>query len=278
MTYDLFIIGDLDRDRLAAALASLTAVPVASVDVSPEDSDDRDWDATVSCTYTPVTGDLDWQLDIYLNGVPTEPSEADAAAYLAEHLDHVVLYPAPIELPSAYFLATPDGLVTRARLYRDDEDEFEVNAVERAVPQLPSAPVAPQPEVIREYRVPAPITATLGELPEPRAAALLGAWENLTVRIASGWPPDGWYPVEYYAEDLRTRDELADSLDRLAQEVAGPVRAALDRLDERFRAGTRDDTESTLAGLLGISRIDLRLRDWWWRRIPDPVPWPAPAA
>ncbi|HJP77852.1 MAG TPA: hypothetical protein VJ914_26515 [Pseudonocardiaceae bacterium] len=272
MTYDLFLIGDLDPARLAAAFASLTGVPAGAVDVAEEDSDERDWDALVSCTYTQVDGDVNWQLDVYLNNVPTVvPSEADAAARLAEYLDQVVLYPAPIELPSAYWLVAPGGLVTRARLYRDDDDKFQLAAVERAVPQLPSIPVARQPEVIREYRVPAPITASLGDLAEPRVVALLGAWENLSSRMASGWLPDGWYPAEYYGEDLGVRDQL----ERLPAEVAGRVRAVLERLDENFRVLTIEDTDATLGGLLGISRIDLRLRDWWWHRIPDPVPWPA---
>lgn len=276
MTYDLFIIGDLDRVRLTAALASLAGVPVTSVDVAAEDADDRNWEAQVSCTYTEVGGDVDWQLDIYLDdAIVGHPTEENAAARLADDLDRVILYPAPIELPSAYFLAAPGGLVTRARLFRDDDAKYQLDAVERAVPRLPSVPVAAQPEVIREYPVPAPITAALGDLPGPRALALLGAWENLTSRMVSGWPPDGWYPVEFYAEDLGVRDELADSVERLPADAVGPVRAALEKIDEHFRTLTEDDIESTLAGLLGISRIDLRLREWWWRRIPNPVPWPA---
>lgn len=263
MTYDLFIIGDLDRARLAAALASLAGVPVTSVDVAAEDAEERAWEAPVSCTYTEVDGDVDWQLDIYLEGAP---SEENAAARLADDLDRVILYPAPIELPSAYFLAAPGGLVTRARLFRDDDAKYQLDAVERAVPQLPSVPVAAQPEVIREYPVPAPITS--GVSAPPGVVALLGAWENLTSRMASGWPPDAWYPVEFYAQDLRVRDELAET--QLPVDVA----AALEKIDEHFRTLTDNDVESTLAALLGISRIDLRLRDWWWRRIPNPVPWP----
>lgn len=278
MTYDLFIIGDLDRARLTAALASLTGVPAASVDVAEEDAEDRNWEARVSCTYTQVDGDVNWQLDIYLDDLPTPaPDEPVAAARLAQDLDRVILYPAPIELPSAYFLVEPDGGVTRARLFRDDDAKYQLDAVERAVPRLPSVPVAAQPEVIREYPVPAPITAGLGVPAAPRVLALLGAWENLTSRMASGWPPDGWYPIEFYAEDLRVRDELAETIDQLPADVAGPVRAALEKIDEHFRTLTDNDVEATLAAPLRISRIDLRLRDWWWRRIPNPVPWPAPA-
>jgi hypothetical protein len=107
VTYNLFIIGKLDWSRLAAALASLTSVPIDAVDVADtDDSDNRNWDAAVSCTYTRVEGDVTWLLDVYLTEeAPVRPTEPQAAAHLAEQLGTAVLYPEAVALPSAYWLA-----------------------------------------------------------------------------------------------------------------------------------------------------------------------------
>lgn len=292
MTYNLIVVGELDRPRLAAALASLTSVSVDAVDVAgADDTDDRNWNAPVSCTCERVGGDVSWLLDIYLtDAVTAQPTEAQAAAHLADRLDTAVLYPAAEDLPSAYWLAAPSGLRTRARLYSEDEDDgtrYVIDAVERPVASLPSVPVALQPEVIRRHQVPTPVTDELdaGLTDATRAtkatdAALwfagtrLGTWEVLTVRMASGWPPDGWYPVEFYREDLETRDELAIALERLPPAVAERCAAALARLDEAFRAATVEGDGANLADLFGVDKVDLALRDWWWQRLPEPAPWP----
>ena len=65
MTYDLLIAGELDTQRLAAALAAMTRAPVEAVDVADEDADDRDWDAMVLCTVRRTSGDVRLVLDIY---------------------------------------------------------------------------------------------------------------------------------------------------------------------------------------------------------------------
>ena len=55
----------------------------------------------------------------------------------------------------AFWLVTPDGARTRARLYEVDGDgdiaTYRLGAVEKPVPQLPSVRVEPLPEVIREH-------------------------------------------------------------------------------------------------------------------------------
>lgn len=297
MIYTLFVIGELDWSRLAAALASLTSVPVDMVDVTDaDDSDNRHWDAAVSCTYTRVAGDLTWLLDVYLTeAVPAQPTEPQAAAHLAEQLGTAVLYPAAVALPSAYWLTAPGGLRTRARLYSLDENNertvYRIDAVEQPVPSLPAVPVALQPEVIREYRVPTPITGELCSwLTQWQATATteveeavwyartrLGAWENLTVRMASGWPPDGWYPAEFYQEDLEIRDELAIAVEQLPPAAKEQFTIALTRLDENFSASTSKDDDAQLAAVIGVPKIDLALRSWWWRRLPEPAPWRLPA-
>ena len=72
----------------------------------------------------------------------------------------------------------PGGLRTRARLYGFDKDndrtEYRIDAVEQAVPSLPTVPVALQPEVIREYRVPTPIHRRTPRLADPLAGHRCG--------------------------------------------------------------------------------------------------------
>jgi hypothetical protein len=93
------------------------------------------------------------------------------------------------------------------------------------------------------------------------AMSLIGAWEALAVRMTAGWPPDGWYPAEYYREDLQNRDALAAVLERLPPDAAAPLAEATARIDEVFRAGT------------GEARGSPAPRGWWWGRVPDPIPW-----
>jgi hypothetical protein len=279
MTYYLLLVGDLVVARLAAALAALASVAVEAVDVALVDTAERAWDAPVLCTYEAVHGDVSWSLDVYLSdAVSSAPDEAAAAAFLAVTLGLPVLYSAQPFPPSAYWLAAPDGLRTRARVYDDDQDDttaLVIDAVAAPVASLPGMRVAALPEVIRQHRVPTPVTdefrawlAAQMMIPS-RGAALwsacdrLAAWETLAVRMASGWPPDGWYPAEYYRDDLPVRDELAADVDRVPPVVAGHFGEALARVDELFRAGTREEPT-------GPAR-----RGWWWGRVPEPIPWPS---
>lgn len=284
---------ELDRSQLAAALASLTSVPLDAVDVADaDDSDNRNWDAAVSCTYNRVEGDVTWLLDLYLTeAVSAQPTEPQVAAHLAEQLGTAVLYPAAVALPSAYWLTAPGGLRTRARLYSFDEDDdrtvYRIDAVEQPVPSLPTVPVALQPEVIREYQVPTPITdglcawltqwqATAAAEAEEAvwyARTRLGAWESLTVRMACGWPPDGWYPAEFYQEDLEIRDELAVAVELLPVAVKERFAIALTRLDKDFSAATGEHDDAQLSAMFGVGKVDLALRSWWWRRLPKSALW-----
>jgi hypothetical protein len=282
MTYDLLLIGDLHLARLTAALSVLVAVPVEAVDVAAADGgEDRNWDALVLCTYEAVRGDVTWSLDVHVSdAVPAAPDLAAAAEQLTLALGVPVLFSAQAFPPSAYWLAAPDGPRTRARVYDVDSDDgtaLVIDAVERPVAALPGVRVEPQPEVIREHHMPTPVTdgfrtwlATELLIPEHgdalwSACTRLGAWETVTVRMRSGWPPDGWYPVTYYRDDLAIRDELAADANRLPPEVTGRFAGALAQVDEAFRSGTQDDPDAPDG------------RGWWWSRLPDPVPWPAPA-
>ena len=273
MTYDLWLIGDLDVPRIRAALAALAHVPVGEVDVGSGWGDDRRPQAAALCTYEKVDGDLSYWLDIHLT--TAEPTEEELAGHLAAELGVPVVYSAQSDPPSAFWLVEPDGTRTRARI--EDEDLAEttlhlIDAVERPVALLPHVKVEAQPEVIRQHRMATPITddfrAWLAAERPALVAALrspvsrLAAWEATTVRMASGWPPDGWYPLDYFREDLSVRDQLATDAGQLPADAAARFTAALTAVDEAFRAGTRE------AG------PDSPEPGWWWRRVPEPRPWP----
>ncbi|WP_433719261.1 hypothetical protein ACQP2Y_32235 [Actinoplanes sp. CA-051413] len=277
MTYDLLLAGDLDTARLSAALADLASVPLEAVDVADAEAEERNWDAAVLCTCRAVQGDLSWSLDVYL-AVPEPPGAMKAAESLAVSLGLPVLYPAEPFPPSAYWMALPDGSRTRARVYEQDkegETVLVIDAVAKPVAWLPGIRVEAQPEVIREHRMPTPVTAEFeswlaGEMMIPEredvlraACGRLAAWEALTVRMKSGWPPDGWYPEAFYQEDLANRDDLATDVDRIPPAVQSHFTEALTRVDEAFRAATRDRP------------VAAEGKAWWWQRVPDPVPWPS---
>jgi hypothetical protein len=277
MTYDLILGGDFRQSALAAALADLAGVSVDAVDIAERDTEDRAWDSPVLCTYEPVGGDLSWLLDIYFgSGTTHVPGIVDAAQLIAARLDTPALWAAQEFPPSAYWLILPDGTRVRARVYLEEDGElaaYRLDAVEKPVPQFPSARVERLPEVIREHRMPTPITdelvAWLADedtvLPEDhhdavrQASSGLAVWEQLTERIAAGWPPDGWYPNDFYRDDLVTRDQLDDALTRLPAAATGRFRWAIGRVDEKFKTLTHQTTDPPVQG--GDA--------WWWRRVPD---------
>ncbi|BBH71668.1 hypothetical protein ACTI_83530 [Actinoplanes sp. OR16] len=265
MTYSMVLLGGLNLPRLRAALAALAGVPEDEVDISDRDAADRNWEAAVLCTYEPVGGDVSWSLDIYLRDA--DPGEKELGEQLAASLGEPVLYSAQDFPPSAHWLVEPDGSRMRARVYDGEDEEtlsLRIDAVERPVGFLPDVRVEAQPEVIREHRMATPITDGLRGLLGDAAKAVLdglGAWEALTVRMTSGWPPDGWYPLEYWNEDLGYRDELEADIRRLPESLAAAVSTAVGLVDETFRAATRE------IGGVGPGK------GWWWRRVPEPVPW-----
>ncbi|QMU79753.1 hypothetical protein GXW83_32700 [Streptacidiphilus sp. PB12-B1b] len=295
MMYNFFLMGSLATDRVRATLALAFAVAPDDVDVSDaDDYENRNWDAAVGCTYEQAYGDVTWALEVTTADDPPEPlSEVGLAAALAEGLGQVVICPAQSFPPSAYWLTAPGGLRTRARLYESDQEDagYTIDAVGQQVPGFPDLRVEQQPEVIRECRVPTPVTTAfskwLGDRqgaateaspsgaadPEWYARTRLGAWEALVVRMKSNWPPDGWYPADYYQQDLETRDALDALLPGLDPQVAGALTIALAQVDDDFRTGTADDEGAALSDALALPRLELALRGWWWQRCPDPLPW-----
>ncbi|MGW2795950.1 hypothetical protein [Streptomyces sp. NPDC001269] len=287
MTYNLLLTGPLEPDRIAAALARHFVVLVSDVDVGDaDDPGSRNWEAPVSCTYEQLDGDATWALDIYVpDSHSVRPDERQLAAALAEALGQPVLYPAAGIRPSSYWLAAPGSLLTRARIYESDDGRFTIDAVEQSVPQLPGLRVALQPEVIRDYRVATPAADAFAAWLAGRRAASsrsdaeryaenhLYAWESLVVRMSSAWPPDGWYPAEYYREDLEVRDELDAAAAGLPLESAERLAAALADVDAEYRRATVDDGGEALASAAGLSLAKLAQRGWWWRRRPVQRPW-----
>lgn len=91
--------------------------------------------------------------------------------------------------------------------------------------------------------------------------------------MKANWPPDGWYPVDYYREDLETRDELESAISSLDDEAAELLREALNKVDSAFRDSTVEDGGAALGAALSLTRLDLALRAWWWRCIPNPIAW-----
>ncbi|MDG4785353.1 hypothetical protein O7626_05295 [Micromonospora sp. WMMD1102] len=292
MTYYLMIFGELHRDRLVSALATLFALPVEQVDVGDSDDVDRNWSAQVICTVAPVTGHLHWQLEIYpTDTIVPQPPESVVAVVLAQQLGTVVVYPGPEPLPSAYWLVAPDGRRTRARIVDDggaEESVYRIEAVEHPVAVFPDLAVAALPEVIREHRMPTPVTDRLRAELKPwsdsdvpavsqavwQACTRLGAWEGMVARMAAGWPPDGWYPAAYYREDLELRDELAQLGQALPEQARTPFAIALGEVDQQFVARTEDDEGAALAAELGPAQDVPRRPDrWWWQRVSQPLPW-----
>lgn len=287
--YDLLFTGPCEPTDLEVALAAAFALPLADIDVAEEDAGDRVvgdrfWSASVLATWGERHGDIALSLTITaVNDVGDRPTEAALAARLAELLGTPILYPATSYPPSAYWLADVHDQPARARLEPSDEVDagveddlaLTITAVNRFVPALPLLHVTPIPEVIREHRLPTPLADAFAG---PRSARnALAAWESFITRLTSGWPPDAWYPADYYAEDLHYRDEADALLPALVPDLAAAMASALHTLDEAYAASTIPDDGIALSQALGIPAADLAQRPSRWRRRPANPPWPTPA-
>ncbi|SFE31823.1 hypothetical protein SAMN05421541_101140 [Actinoplanes philippinensis] len=255
----------------------MLSLPATAIDVGEDGEDERNWAAPISCTLTRLDGDFPLHLDIYFDDSVAAPSEADAAAWMAARLNTVVAYKSVPLPPSAYWLVGPDGQRTRARLLDEDENGDllssgrRVAAVESVIPTLSGVPVRPLPEVIHEFHMRTPITDQLRTVPGSATESPIGDlsyWESMVVRLVSGWPPDGWYPPDYYREGLENRDALAAAEPELPEPARTAFMAALIEVDRLFAEATVDDGGQALASLTGP--VPDR---WWWHRITDPAPW-----
>jgi hypothetical protein len=291
MTYNLLTVEPLTLGTAAAALAQCLHVPVQGVDVADEDTDQdlRNWDALVLCEKATVLGDVSTSLDIYVQeSVQPQPSERELASALAQATHSAVLFPAEEAVPSAYWLAAEDGLVTRTRLNSSDDERprYTIDVVEAPVAQLPHVPVGRIAEVVREQQIATPLAAAFAAhvqrmfpdesrtsgTPHWYASNRLGAWEKLVRQMEADWAPSGWFPPDLYLERLEARDELEHVSEQLSETAVALLQNALEPLDALFAQMTVEDTERLCRELASAEGIASG-RGWWWNRRPDPVPW-----
>ena len=291
MMYNLLTVEPLPLDTVTAALARCLHVREQEVDAADEATDQelRNWDALVFCDKHAIRGDVSDSLDIYVQeSVQPQPSERQVASAFAREAGTVVLFPAEDVRPSAYWLATADGLVTRARLYESDDEQprYTVDRVESPVAGLPHATVACIPEVVRELKIATPLrdvfAAHLDRMcpeetdgpgtPGWTATTSLGAWEKLVRHIEAAWAPSGWCPPDMYAERLQARDDLEQVKGQLPQAVVPLLENALGPLDSLFARLTVEDTDQVCRDLARVENIEPG-SGWWWDRRPDPLPW-----
>ncbi|MFJ3974948.1 hypothetical protein [Streptomyces sp. NPDC090021] len=301
MTYSLLTVDPIGPEAMALALAGCFGVVVGDVAAADPDGDPdaRNWDAPVSCEHRPVFGDISCSLDTYADeSVTDQPLESDFAVRFARAVGTTVLFPASEAPPSAYWVATPEGLLTRARLELSDDEppRYAVTAVEAPLAQLPQATVTRFAEIVREQRPATPLADAFGasvrrmreSAPESQRAALddstgspvwsagnsLVAWERVIVQMESGWAHSGWYPAGLYRERLEARDAFADLASRLPGDVAVLLGETLERLDGRFAAATEEGATGILFKELSGEAAPGQVPDsWWWHRRPEPAPW-----
>lgn len=265
MTYNFLTVEPLTLDTVTAALAHCLSVQIQEVDAADEDTDQelRNWDALVHCEKATVEGDVSTYLDIYVQeSVRTQPTERELASAVARTAGTPVAFHTEEMLPSAYWLATEDGIVTRARVYESDGEEtrYVIDRVEAPVARLPHVTVGRIPEVVRELKIATPVadafaaqldrvsleeTGTAGT-PFWMARSRLGAWEKLVRHMEASWAPSGWCPPDLCRERLDARDELDQVRRQLPPPVACLLQQALDPLDTRFAELTADDTGGPL--------------------------------
>ncbi|MGI5338013.1 hypothetical protein ACQEVS_11745 [Streptomyces sp. CA-181903] len=301
MTYNFLTADRLHPEAIRQALSTCFAVETSSVDVADAESDQdrRNWDALVLCDFSGINGQLSLSLDIYVQeSVISQPTEAEAALRFAAATRTVVLYPAEENIPSAYWAITPDMKTTRVRLSTTDDERpaYSIDAAESEIPQFPDAHVTLLPEVIREHPVAIPATESFlakaeavlspdkredATQPEKndadnlsdRARNSLAAWERMTRRMATGWPPSGGYPFDMYMNDLRARDDLAAILAKYPEPVHHFLLESVHLVDSEFKRLTEPDRDHVIKRLTGAPQGDVTESDWWWYRKPIALPW-----
>ncbi|WP_244204265.1 hypothetical protein [Streptomyces africanus] len=275
---NLFTVAEPAPERLRGALADMLALPDRDVDVANADGDQegRRWDAPVLCTFRLLPpGDLAMELDITVEDTTAGTLTEERLAHgLAARLRSFVLHPSELDLPSAYWVAVPDGRSVRCRLEAVNTGEdtaYRVDAVEEEIPDLPRAQVEILPEILDRQPISTPASdAVLATLPTGPAASVEGrvhhalrVWERLTRRLQSDWSPSGRYREDLFHRDLEARDALELLIPEVDEAHADALRNALSRLDQTFSDHT--DPKPT--------RDNGKAASWWWNRVPLRTPW-----
>jgi hypothetical protein len=83
-------------------------------------------------------------------------------------------------------------------------------------------------------------------------------WETLVHKMGNGWPPDGYYLIDEYVNDLYNRAETASAIAKLPQGLQAKLKAVLFTIDEQFNRLTVPDGGAEL--------------DRWGQRRPADIP------
>ncbi|SEK35048.1 hypothetical protein [Streptacidiphilus jiangxiensis] len=148
----LLLTGPMVADHaLADALGHVLGVPAEDVHIGEDWTDESAGARVVCLRWACPPRDVVWAMEVFpLQGVAATPSERELCSALAEGLGQAVVFPAESFPPSAYWLAAPGGLVTRARLHDvdgigpdGDETGYDIDAVGAAVPGMARLRVVP---------------------------------------------------------------------------------------------------------------------------------------
>lgn len=287
MMYNLFVSGEHVPDEIGGFLARVFDVPDDRVSVTDEaEPDSWDWDyisnCLVTCECRRMRGDLAWSLTLYAvdDKVPSQPSETELSLRLSRELRTVTLFPDGVR-GSLRQLVTQDGTFMLARMDLPEEEDLwddEVAEVSSPVPELPHAAIARFDDDVRYFDLPSPVTDQY--VPEDRGhrylremRSVLVTWERLTVRMAEGWPPLGWYDASMYREALERRDEVEALIAGLPEDDRADAVEALRRIDARYRELTVDDAGAALVRSERTLAPDIAARPWYWHRRPAQLPW-----
>ncbi|SEF01056.1 hypothetical protein SAMN05428954_5223 [Streptomyces sp. 2112.3] len=276
MMCTLLTTGDRIPDRIAPVLASFFGLPISEVDICDLwDLDSRNWDASVTCEYAPLSGDLSWSLAIATSDDTSQLTEEVLALTVARELGVVVVFSSDYsDISWIDRAATPEGDVCYINTIESEDDppRWTVAISEIFIPAFPEAEVRPIPEIIKPLRLPTPITDACVPKGHPQREAFypLVNWERLTARMAADWPPSSWYPASMYVEDLELRDQLDDVIAQLSPEDQQRVREATAQVDRTYRSLTHEDGGENLARATGRPITD---RAWYWYRRPPNPPW-----
>lgn len=160
MMCTLLTTGDGVPGRIAPVLVQFFGATTDEVDVCDAwDLDSRNWDAPVSCEYTPLSGDLSWSLAISTAEDTPHLSEEGLALTVARSLGVVVVFSS--EYPDISWIdraATPAGEVGYISTTEAEGDppRWTVEISEIRIPAFPHAEVRHIPEIIKPLQLPTP--------------------------------------------------------------------------------------------------------------------------